>query len=114
MRDDAAFAPSVGRLHRVLRFTKRLTNEIDGFVRQARRKQQRYQVVSRGFATTHGERSLEFMSMFWWNAVLMVGGLSPVGNTGFAANGHQSFCLSVQGRLIDLLRLRRPLKGALS
>jgi hypothetical protein len=60
MRNDAAFAPSVGRLH------------------------------------------------------LAVGGLSPVGNTGLAAGGHQSFCLSVQGRLIDLLRLRRLLGGALS
>jgi uncharacterized protein YcgL (UPF0745 family) len=37
----------------VLHSAKRVTNEIDGFVRQARRKPERYPVVSRGFATRH-------------------------------------------------------------
>jgi hypothetical protein len=40
----------------VLRSTKRLTNEIDGFVRQARRKAQQYRVVLRGFATKQTAR----------------------------------------------------------
>ncbi|MDR2154917.1 MAG: hypothetical protein LBE78_07815, partial [Burkholderiaceae bacterium] len=37
----------------VLRSTKTFTNEIDGFVRQARRKPEQYRVVLRGFATQH-------------------------------------------------------------
>jgi hypothetical protein len=49
---DGHAVASVAEL--VLHFTKTLANEIDDFVRQARRKPQRYPVVSRGFATTHG------------------------------------------------------------
>ncbi|MDR2153550.1 MAG: hypothetical protein LBE78_00780, partial [Burkholderiaceae bacterium] len=49
----------------VLRSIKTFPNEIDGFVRQARRKAQQYRVVLRAFATQHGGQRRDFMSMFW-------------------------------------------------
>jgi hypothetical protein len=45
----------------VLRSIKTFTNEIDGFVRQARRKAQQYRVVLRAFATQHGGQRRDFM-----------------------------------------------------
>jgi len=62
----------------VLRFTETLTNEIDRFVCQARRKPQRYPVVSRGFATQHGGQRHDFMSRFWNTALNYQRGQSAV------------------------------------
>jgi hypothetical protein len=45
----------------VLRSIKTFTNEIDGFVRQARRKPEQYRVVLRGFATQHDGQRRDFM-----------------------------------------------------
>lgn len=55
--------------HRARHSTKTLTDEVDGFVRQARCKPQRYPVVSRGFETTHGGRSPDVMSTFGWKTL---------------------------------------------
>jgi hypothetical protein len=57
-----SFSPTgASGLKRVLCSIKIFTNEIDGFVRQARRKPEQYRVVLRAFATQHDGQRRDFM-----------------------------------------------------
>jgi hypothetical protein len=50
--------------------THSCTYKTDGFVRQARRKAQRYPLVSRAFATRHGGQRRGFMYSYGWRSAL--------------------------------------------
>ena len=58
-----------GAAARAVRSVKTMTNEIDGFFRQARRRPASALLVREGDATTHGGKRHDFMPSFWRNGL---------------------------------------------
>ena len=63
----------------VVRSTKTVTNETDGFFRQARRRLAAVWGIRQGDATTHGGKRRCFMSSVWWNGLLVLAVAALVG-----------------------------------
>jgi len=84
----------------VVRSTKTVANEMDGFFRQARRRPAAVWGIRQEAATTHGGKIRRLMSLFWWNGLLGItrGGDALPGRSG---NHNHAANVPVAGKLIQ-------------